>query len=248
MKPLQFSCGLVPKSFTQSTLANPSTNGCQGLTFERLRICELLVELLNCSNMSLLNRRRGSGGPEYDDEGHLQGGLAALEQLAHAVSSGKNGEGEDWQGESGENEMEPAKEMPVSGSSRPLMPHSSPSFNSEDSFSEGDDAVSSDGSVDDISIDVDNSVGSLGPLNGSEELSRSTSSKRSRSARISNGSTSREISRSRSDVRMRSASEPGSRSCADRYKFHMVHAQLLPVMLASQFGVAAHALGSHRFL
>lgn len=54
------------------------------LTLERFRIFELYAELLHCSNMSLLNRRRGFG-PTYDEQGRLTGGLDALEQLARVI-------------------------------------------------------------------------------------------------------------------------------------------------------------------
>jgi serine/threonine-protein phosphatase 6 regulatory subunit 3 len=54
------------------------------LTLERFRIFELYAELLHCSNMSLLNRRRGFG-PSYDEHGRLMGGLDALEQLARVI-------------------------------------------------------------------------------------------------------------------------------------------------------------------
>ncbi|KAF8759787.1 SAPS protein [Rhizoctonia solani] len=54
------------------------------LTLERFRIIELYAELLHCSNMSLLNRRRGFG-PTYDEHGRLTGGLDALEQLARVI-------------------------------------------------------------------------------------------------------------------------------------------------------------------
>ncbi len=77
----------------QAASITTSTGVFQPLTFERLRICELFVELLHCSNMSLLNRRAGSGGPVYDTMGHLLGGLSALEQLAHAVSTSASSEG-----------------------------------------------------------------------------------------------------------------------------------------------------------
>ncbi|QRV72459.1 hypothetical protein RhiJN_00473 [Ceratobasidium sp. AG-Ba] len=54
------------------------------LTLERFRIFEFYAELLHCSNMSLLNRRRGFG-PSYDEQGRLMGGLDALEQLARVI-------------------------------------------------------------------------------------------------------------------------------------------------------------------
>ena len=81
------------------------------LTFERFRICELYAELLHCSNMSLLNRP-----PEfdhlYDSEGRLQGGLAALEDLASVIAIGSGNDDQSDMDAEGE-ELEPAQELPV---------------------------------------------------------------------------------------------------------------------------------------
>ncbi|KAJ7633140.1 SIT4 phosphatase-associated protein-domain-containing protein [Roridomyces roridus] len=84
------------------------------LTFERYRICELLAELLHCSNMALLNRP-----PEfahlYDGEGRLQGGLAALEELARAIALNAESEGTDRDRDrDSSSRTSPARELPVS--------------------------------------------------------------------------------------------------------------------------------------
>ncbi|CAK5277201.1 unnamed protein product [Mycena citricolor] len=83
------------------------------LTFERYRICELLAEMLHCSNMALLNR-----GIEhsrlYDSEGRLQGGLAALEELAQVIALNPGSEDRDTPMRS-RDDIAPAHELPVSG-------------------------------------------------------------------------------------------------------------------------------------
>lgn len=131
----------MPKAITTVGTFEP-------LTFERLEICELLAELLHCSNMSLLNRNLKDGGPEYDETGRILGGLSALEQLAHVVSSGNNDAPDVSQtSRSDDDELEPAKQLPVHGSMVDSIALSSPSLNSDDSFS-GDDTDSRD-SIDD---------------------------------------------------------------------------------------------------
>lgn len=104
------------------------------LTFERYRICELFAELLHCSNMSLLNR-----SPEfnhlYDSDGRLQGGLAALEDLARVIAPGTGQGGDHETMDEGEDEIEPSLELPVTNSS-----HDSPSaIDSDEDMSDGDD-------------------------------------------------------------------------------------------------------------
>ncbi|KAL9937035.1 hypothetical protein V8E36_004270 [Tilletia maclaganii] len=54
------------------------------LTFERYRITELYAELLHCSNMALLNRNRGDG-PQYSEQGTLQGGVDGFQMLARTM-------------------------------------------------------------------------------------------------------------------------------------------------------------------
>jgi serine/threonine-protein phosphatase 6 regulatory subunit 3 len=70
--------------FAQNGRVPTSVGHLVPLTLERFRIIELYAELLHCSNMSLLNRRRGFG-PNYDEQGRLMGGLDALEQLARVI-------------------------------------------------------------------------------------------------------------------------------------------------------------------
>ena len=48
-------------------------------------MCELVAELLHCSNMSLLNRP-ASYNHLYDADGQLQGGLSSLEELASVIA------------------------------------------------------------------------------------------------------------------------------------------------------------------
>ncbi|PWN41309.1 SAPS-domain-containing protein [Ceraceosorus guamensis] len=66
----------------------PTTHGTiQALTFERYRITELYAELLHCSNMALLNRKPGEG-PQYSEDGVLQGGIDGLQVLARTLHGG----------------------------------------------------------------------------------------------------------------------------------------------------------------
>jgi len=83
------------------------------LTFERYRICELYAELLHCSNMSLLNRPK-EYNHLYDAQGRLQGGLAALEELAQVIAMGPGGEpDQDDMDDDEVDEEEPAHDFPV---------------------------------------------------------------------------------------------------------------------------------------
>lgn len=110
------------------------------LTFERYRICELYAELLHCSNMSLLNR-----SPEfshlYDSDGRLQGGLAALEELARVIAIGSGEDRDNNAMDETNDEIEPALELPVSKTS-----HGSPSLidSDEDMSDDEDEPGSSD--------------------------------------------------------------------------------------------------------
>ena len=73
----------------------PTTHGpLTRLTFERFRICELIAELLHCSNMALLNRPRKVNEELYDEWGRLKGGLTGLEELARAMTFGNSGSNE----------------------------------------------------------------------------------------------------------------------------------------------------------
>ncbi|KDQ19756.1 hypothetical protein BOTBODRAFT_142481 [Botryobasidium botryosum FD-172 SS1] len=117
------------------------------LTHERYRICELYSELLHCSNMSLLNRPPGYG-PTYDSEGRLQGGLAALEDLARVIASASNEEQDASAYRS--HSLDPSsptgsRELPVSVDSTDCS--------SIVSDSESDDSSSLDDQLDDIEID-----------------------------------------------------------------------------------------------
>ncbi|KAK0463504.1 SIT4 phosphatase-associated protein-domain-containing protein [Desarmillaria tabescens] len=100
------------------------------LTFERFRICEMIAELLHCSNMSLLNRP-----PEqnkiYDSQGRLTGGLAGLEELAKLVDvpDGPNNDSMD----DIVDDMEPSLDLPVTRSS-----HSPSSLDSDEDMSDDD--------------------------------------------------------------------------------------------------------------
>ncbi|GLB34588.1 putative SAPS-domain-containing protein [Lyophyllum shimeji] len=110
------------------------------LTFERYRICELFAELLHCSNMSLLNRT-AEANRMYDSEGRLQGGLAALEELAQVISL-NNGDEHDGMDESND-EIEPALELPVTS-------HDSLSMDSDDDMSDGEPGSSDDDAMEEI--------------------------------------------------------------------------------------------------
>ncbi|KAI0093776.1 SIT4 phosphatase-associated protein-domain-containing protein [Irpex rosettiformis] len=113
------------------------------LTFERYRICELYAELLHCSNMSLLNRP-SEFDHLYDQQGRLQGGLSALEELAQVIAIGSgNEQDEDGLDDDENDEMEPAHEFPVSAA------HDSSSLDSDDDMSGGS---SDDDAMEDISM------------------------------------------------------------------------------------------------
>jgi serine/threonine-protein phosphatase 6 regulatory subunit 3 len=90
--------------------------------------------------MSILNRP-----PEfnhlYDSEGRLQGGLHALEELARVIAIGSGEERDHDTMAEGNDETEPALELPVSNASR-----NSPSLidSDEDMSSDDDDPGSSD--------------------------------------------------------------------------------------------------------
>ncbi|KAI0672799.1 SIT4 phosphatase-associated protein-domain-containing protein [Trametes maxima] len=110
------------------------------LTFERYRICELYAELLHCSNMSLFNRP-----PEYDhmydSEGRLQGGLPALEELAHIISMGNGNGDNDGMDDDESDEVEPAHEFPVSHAPPSTLTDSDDDMSGDDAGSSDDDAM-----------------------------------------------------------------------------------------------------------
>ncbi|EMD38130.1 hypothetical protein CERSUDRAFT_113278 [Gelatoporia subvermispora B] len=152
---LDIMCGCLEK--LQRYLRNPrSLNGpvqttvgaIAPLTFERYRICELYAELLHCSNMSLLNRSHDFDHL-YDAEGRLQGGLSSLEELAQviAISSGSDRDGDGM--DDGEDEIEPAQELPVSSAS-----HDSASLlDSDEDMSDDEPGSSDDDAMDEIGMD-----------------------------------------------------------------------------------------------
>ncbi|ESK85608.1 phosphatase associated protein [Moniliophthora roreri MCA 2997] len=102
------------------------------LTFERLRIVELFAEMLHCSNMSLLNRSP-TFDHLYDNGGRLQGGLSAMKDLGIVSEPQINNQDENMT-EDDMNEVEPALELPVSGTS-----HDSSLLDSDDDMSSDDD-------------------------------------------------------------------------------------------------------------
>jgi serine/threonine-protein phosphatase 6 regulatory subunit 3 len=110
------------------------------LTLERYRICELLAELIHCSNMALLNRS-AEFNRLYDSDGRLQGGLSALEELACVIAVGSGGdEREQDNMDEAADEIEPALQLPVTTGSR-----DSPSLlDSDEEMSDGDEPGSSD--------------------------------------------------------------------------------------------------------
>ncbi|OCH93828.1 SAPS-domain-containing protein [Obba rivulosa] len=117
------------------------------LTFERYRICELYAELLHCSNMSLLNRSH-EYDHLYDAEGRLRGGLSALEELAQVIAIG-SGHDRDGDGmDDGEDEIEPAQELPVSSAS-----HDSASLlDSDEDMSDDEPGSSDDEAMEEIAM------------------------------------------------------------------------------------------------
>ncbi|KAG2019771.1 phosphatase associated protein [Coprinopsis cinerea AmutBmut pab1-1] len=102
------------------------------LSLERYRILELLAELLHCSNMSLLNRP-ASYNHLYDSEGRLQGGLAALEELAAviAMNNSNDRDTEPMDDEDDEDDdddgLPPREDFPVR-----MVTHDSPTLDSDE--------------------------------------------------------------------------------------------------------------------
>ncbi|KAJ7772937.1 SIT4 phosphatase-associated protein-domain-containing protein [Mycena maculata] len=121
------------------------------LTFERYRICELLAELLHCSNMALLNRPPELGRL-YDGEGRLQGGLAALEELARVIALNTDSEagGERDRDRDTSSRTSPARELPVTGSV-----HSDASLLDSDEDMSDDEPGSSDDDMEELGMDED---------------------------------------------------------------------------------------------
>ncbi|CUA70095.1 Extragenic suppressor of kinetochore protein 1 [Schizosaccharomyces pombe 972h-] [Rhizoctonia solani] len=111
------------------------------LTLERFRIIELYAELLHCSNMSLLNRRRGFG-PSYDEQGRLMGGLDALEQLARVIDPNVSSDAMMDQSLDSDT-VQDLKELPASSASTDCS-----------------SLISEDGSVDDEHADLEEDLAS----------------------------------------------------------------------------------------
>ncbi|KAH7929628.1 SAPS-domain-containing protein, partial [Leucogyrophana mollusca] len=116
------------------------------LTFERYRICELYAELLHCSNMALLNRS-SEYNHLYDNEGRLQGGLSALEQLARVIAIGSGDERDHETMDDGNDEVEPALELPVTNPSR-----DSSLLDSDEEMSDGEPGSSDDEAMEEIAM------------------------------------------------------------------------------------------------
>lgn len=132
----------------------PTTVGLiRPLTFERYRICELYAELLHCSNMSLLNRC-SEHDHLYDNEGRLQGGLAALETLARVIALGSSDEREREPSDEPHDEVEPALELPVTNHSR-----ASSLLDSDDDMSEDPGSSDDDDAMEEIVMDDESPKG-----------------------------------------------------------------------------------------
>ncbi|KAH7915316.1 SIT4 phosphatase-associated protein-domain-containing protein [Hygrophoropsis aurantiaca] len=116
------------------------------LTFERYRICELYAELLHCSNMALLNRS-SEYNHLYDNEGRLQGGLSALEQLARVIAIGSGDERDHETMDDANDEIEPALELPVTNPSR-----DSSILDSDEEMSDGEPGSSDDEAMEEIAM------------------------------------------------------------------------------------------------
>lgn len=96
--------------------------------------------------MSLLNRC-SEHDHLYDNEGRLQGGLAALETLARVIALGSSDEREREPSDEPRDEVEPALELPVTNPSR-----TSPLLDSDDDMSE-DPGSSDDDAMEEIVMD-----------------------------------------------------------------------------------------------
>ncbi|KAL7422422.1 sporulation-induced protein [Cryptotrichosporon argae] len=94
---------LLPRSQARvGSSANP-----RPVTMERFRVIEVYAELLHSSNMSILNR---ADGPAYSAHGELAGGLDGLDKLGQALQAAE--------AESApEEQVKPARELPVSSGS-----------------------------------------------------------------------------------------------------------------------------------
>jgi serine/threonine-protein phosphatase 6 regulatory subunit 3 len=108
--------------------------------------------------MSLLNRS-SEYDHLYDVEGRLQGGLTGLEELGNAISSNPVRSSDN--AEQGEDEMEPALELPVTGSS-----HSSSMVDSDEDMDEPEPGSSDSDAMEEIDMfdDVVSSSPSTTPV------------------------------------------------------------------------------------
>ena len=108
--------------------------------------------------MSLLNR-----SPEfdklYDNEGRLQGGLSALEELARVIALG-SGSDEQSSMDADTDEMEPAQELPVSVASADL---SVLEYSDDDEVMSDGDHSSADEAMEEIDMNDDPSAVSSPP-------------------------------------------------------------------------------------
>ncbi|KAF8884827.1 SIT4 phosphatase-associated protein-domain-containing protein [Infundibulicybe gibba] len=113
------------------------------LTFERYRICELFAELLHCSNMSLLNRP-AEYNHLYDNEGRLQGGLSALEELAQVITLNTNEESDRRES------MDESNDEQASPHDLPVTNHSADPMDSDEDMSDDEPGSSDDDAMEEI--------------------------------------------------------------------------------------------------
>jgi serine/threonine-protein phosphatase 6 regulatory subunit 3 len=193
--------------------------------------------------MSLLNRPPGVG-PQYDINGRLQGGLPALEELAYVIAAGAS-HSVDTSGSlsDDENEMEPAKDFPVSSTSHSVT-LSSPSLDSEDSFSGEEDADDVDQGSADVTVgSPETHAGQAVDANQSlpPEPHRHSSDHNSDDFKIG---ASRISTRSRSRSRPRSgARPPGEALCiGERFKQALLLANVLSSVLVSCCNIGCRLL------
>jgi len=110
--------------------------------------------------MSILNRS-SEFNHLYDSEGRLQGGLHALEELARVIAIGSGEERDRDTMAEGNDETEPALELPVSNASR-----NSPSLidSDEDMSSDDDPGSSDDDSMEEIAMYDDSNTSKHHPV------------------------------------------------------------------------------------
>jgi hypothetical protein len=176
--------------------------------------------------MSMLNRPRGEG-PEYNDLGQLEGGLSALEKLAQVVSTSSQMPTEGSQSLVEDSDVRPSKELPISApSSVPSMMMSSPSFNSEDSFS-------GEGSDEELGYDTEQELSMCQDI-----ISIGASSVPDSTPTTDGGAlnASEIFAEARNNLRSHSRSrEKNTQSVGHRFRNALLKAGILPVMLASLY-------------